>query len=56
MAKDLQFRRYETLYNLLKMYSREPEEVLVLEAVANGMDAKAKKLILNYLKIKRTIS
>jgi hypothetical protein len=44
MAKDLQFRHYETLHNLLKMYSREPEEVLVLEAVANGMDAKAKKI------------
>ena len=44
MAKDLQFRHYETLHNLLKMYSREPEEVMVIEAVANGMDAKAKKI------------
>ena len=44
MAKDLQFRHYETLYNLLKMYSREPEEVLIIEAVTNGMDAKAKKI------------
>ena len=44
MAKDLQFRHYETLHNLLKMYSREPEEVLVIEAVANGMDAKANKI------------
>jgi len=41
MAKDLQFRHYETLYNLLKMYSREPEEVLIIETVTNGMDAKA---------------
>jgi hypothetical protein len=44
MAKDLPFKHYETLHNLLKMYSREPEEVLVIEAVANGMDAKAKKI------------
>jgi hypothetical protein len=48
MAKDLQFRHYETLHNLLKMYSREPEEVLVLEAVANGMDAKAKKIEIKF--------
>ena len=52
MAKDLQFRHYETLYNLLKMYSREPEEVLVLEAVANGMDAKAKRIDIKLTKDK----
>ena len=38
MGKDLLFKHYETLHNLLEMYSREPEEVLVIETVANGMD------------------
>ena len=52
MAKDLPFKHYETLHNLLKMYSREPEEVLVSEAVANGMDAKAKEIHIKLTKDK----
>jgi hypothetical protein len=52
MAKDLQFKHYETLHGLLNMYSREPEEVLVEEAVANGMDAKAKKIDIKLIKDK----
>ena len=52
MGKDLPFKHYETLHNLLKMYSREPEDVLVLEAVANGKDAKAKKIDIKLTKEK----
>src|SRR5688500_10317180 len=52
MPKDLQFKHYETLHNLLKMYSREPEEVLVIEAVANGMDAKANRIDIKLTKDK----
>ena len=52
MAKDLQIHLYKTLHNLLNSYSREPEEVLVLEAVANGMDAKAKKIDIKLTKDK----
>ena len=44
MAKDLQIQLYETLRNLLNSYSRQPEEVLVLETVGNGIDAKSKKI------------
>jgi hypothetical protein len=50
MAKDLPFNLYKTLHVLLNMYSREPEEVLVLEAIANGMDAKAKKIDIKFFK------
>jgi hypothetical protein len=50
MAKDLQIQLYETLRNLLNSYSREPEEVLVLEAIANGMDANANKINIQIIK------
>jgi len=50
MVKDLKFDHYQTLKNLLNIYNYPPEEVLVLEAVANGMDAKAKRIDLKLSK------
>jgi len=45
MGEPLPVKLYETLANFLNMYTYPDEEVLVLEAVANGIDAakKAKK-------------
>lgn len=44
MGEPLPIKLYETLVNLLGMYTYPHEEVLVLEAVANGIDAGAKKI------------
>lgn len=44
MGEPLPIKLYETLVNLLGMYTYAHEEVLVLEAVANGIDAEAKKI------------
>jgi len=48
MAEPLSIKILETLKNLLDMYEYPNEEVLVLEAVANGIDAKAKKIEINF--------
>lgn len=48
MAEPLSIKILETLNNLLEMYEYPKEEVLVLEAVANGIDAKAKKIEINF--------
>ena len=48
MAEPLSIKILETLKNLLDMYEYQNEEVLVLEAVANGIDAKAKKIEINF--------
>jgi len=47
MEQPLPFDHYKTLYNMLKTYSYEDEQVLVLEAVANSLVAKAKKIRLS---------
>ena len=44
MAKPISIKTLPTLKNLLDMYEYRNEEVLVLEAVANGIDAKADKI------------
>ena len=44
MAEPIKIKILETLNNLLGMYAYRKEEVLVLEAIANGIDAKAKKI------------
>ncbi|MBM3910584.1 MAG: sensor histidine kinase [Thaumarchaeota archaeon] len=48
MGKPLPIKLYETLLNLLNMYTYKDEEVLVLEAVANAIDAKAKKIDITF--------
>ncbi len=48
MAEPLSIKILETLKNLLDMYEYPKEEVLVLEAVANGIDAKADKIEINF--------
>ncbi len=48
MSKPLPFNLYNTLHNLLVTYSYSHEEVLVLEAVANGIDAKAKDIWITF--------
>lgn len=48
MAEPLSIKILETLKNLLDMYEYPNEEVLVLEAVANGIDAKAKKIEISF--------
>jgi len=48
MAEPLSIKILETLKNLLDMYVYPKEEVLVLEAVANGIDAKAKKIEISF--------
>lgn len=47
MAEPLRIKLLETLNNLLGMYEYPNEEVLVLEAIANGIDAKSKKIKIN---------
>ena len=48
MTEPLSIKILETLKNLLDMYEYKEEEVLVLEAVANGIDAKANKIDINF--------
>lgn len=48
MGEPLPIKLYETLVNLLGMYTYPHEEVLVLEAVANGIDAGAKKIDIKF--------
>lgn len=48
MVKPIPIKLYETLSNLLGMYTYNHEEVLVLEAVANAIDAKAKKIDISF--------
>lgn len=48
MGKPLPIKLYETLLNLLNMYTYRDEEVLVLEAVANAIDARAKKIDITF--------
>lgn len=48
MAEPLSIKILETLKNLLDMYEYPNEEVLVLEAVANGIDAKAKRIEISF--------
>ena len=50
MSKSLPFNLYNTLRNLLDMYTYQHEEVLVLEAVANGIDAKARGIWITFEK------
>src|SRR3989304_7280974 len=50
MGEPLPIKLYETLVNLLGMYAYPHEEVLVLEAVANGIDAGAKKIAITFEK------
>lgn len=50
MAEPLPIKLYETLNNLLKMYTYPHEEVLILEAVANGIDAKADRINISFEK------
>jgi hypothetical protein len=44
MAKDLPIKLYNSLRNFLDFYRYPDEEVLVLEAIANAIDAKANKV------------
>lgn len=48
MGEPLPVRLYETLLNFLNMYTYRDEEVLVLEAVANGIDAGAKNIDITF--------
>ena len=48
MAKPLSINVLETLVNLLDMYESKYEEILVLEAIANGMDANADEIEINF--------
>lgn len=48
MTEPLSIKILQTLKNLLDMYAYPKEEVLVLEAVANGIDAKAKKINISF--------
>ena len=50
MAKPLSIKTLQTLRNLLVMYGScdTNEEILVLEAIANGIDAKAKKIEISF--------
>jgi len=50
MEEPLPFDHFRTLYNMLKTYSYPAEEVLVLEAIANSMDAKAKEIRISFQK------
>lgn len=50
MGESLPIKLYETLVTLLGMYTFRDEEVLVLEAVANGIDAKGKKIEIRFEK------
>ncbi len=50
MTEQLKIKILETLNNLLDMYEYPKEEVLVLEAIANGIDAKAKKIKINLVR------
>src|SRR2546425_5670633 len=50
MGDPLPIKLYETLNNLLKMYTYPHEEVLVLEAVANGIDAHADRINISFEK------
>ena len=50
MGDPLPIKLYETLNNLLKMYTYPHEEVLVLEAVANGIDANADRINISFEK------
>ncbi len=50
MDDDLPIRIEQTLVNLLGMYTSDEEEVLILEAVANGIDAGATKIKINFHK------
>lgn len=44
MTEPLSIKILETLKNLLDMYKYPNEGVLILEAAANGIDAKVKKI------------
>jgi len=48
MAEPLSIKILQTLKNLLDMYEYPNEEVLVLEAVANGIDAGARKIEISF--------
>lgn len=48
MGRPLPIKLYETLVNMLGMYTYKHEEVLVLEAVANAIDAKAKTVDISF--------
>ena len=50
MGDDLPIRIEQTLVNLLGMYTSEEEDVLILEAVANGIDAGATEIRINFHK------
>lgn len=50
MEQPLPFDHYKTLYNMLKTYSYNDEDVLVLEAIANSLDAKAKEIRIYFKK------
>lgn len=50
MAEPIQIKILETLNNLLDMYEYPNEEVLVLEAIANGIDAKARKIKIDLIR------
>ena len=48
MGRPLPIKLYETLVNMLGMYTYKHEEVLVLEAVANAIDAKSKTVDISF--------
>lgn len=48
MGEPLPIKLYETLNNLLKMYTYSHEEVLILEAVANAIDANADRINISF--------
>ena len=48
MAQPIPIKIRETLVNILDMYEYPSEEVLVLEAIANGIDAKADTIRINF--------
>lgn len=52
MGESLPIRIYETLHTLLEMYTYPHEEVLVIEAIANGIDAKAHKIDITFYRDK----
>lgn len=52
MGKPIEIKTYETLNNLLGMYTYPDYEVVALEAIANGLDAKANKIEIKFVEEK----
>ena len=50
MVKPISIKTLSTLQTLLDMYQYSKEEILLLEAIANGMDAKATKIYIDLVK------